>query len=334
MATFETLIDQWDPILRKAFLESISNLRDAAQIQQIVRMLETGDIDGALRAVGLNPVAFRPLDKAIAQAFEAAGSATQGIVPAAVGTDGLRAVFQFNVRNLEAEEWLRTNSSTLITQILDDQRLMIRTALQRGMAAGTNPRTTALEIVGRIGATGRREGGLIGLTSTQEQWVANYAAELSSDTPTTALVRLLRDKRFDRAVIAAERDGQPLAQSLINKMVTAYKNRALRFRGEAIARSEAILSMHESQAQAMRQAIAQGIVRADTVTYIWRTAHDKRVRDSHRSMDGQTRKLGQPFVSGLGNLLEYPGDQSAPPEDVINCRCWRETKIDFLAGVR
>jgi Phage Mu protein F like protein len=334
MATFENLIEQWDPVLRKAFLDSIANLRDAAQIQNIVRMLETGDIDGAIRAVGLNPVAFRPFDKAIAQAFEAAGSATEAIVPAAVATDGLRAVFQFNVRNREAEDWLRNNSSTLVTQILDDQRIMIRNALVRGMASGTNPRTVALDLVGKIGTSGRREGGLIGLTSSQEEWVSNYAAELASDTPTSALVRLLRDKRFDRAVIAAERDGQPLPASLISKMVTAYKNRALRFRGEAIARSEAILSMHEAQAQAMRQAIAQGIVSADTVTYIWRTAHDKRVRDSHQVMDGQTRKLGTPFVSGLGNILEYPGDQSAPPEDVINCRCWRETKIDFLAGIR
>jgi uncharacterized protein with gpF-like domain len=53
----------------------------------------------------------------------------------------------------------------------------------------------------------------------------------------------------------------------------------------------------------------------------WNTAGDERVRESHADMEGQQVPLGQPFVSGLGNDLMYPGDPSAPAEDVINCRC-------------
>jgi uncharacterized protein with gpF-like domain len=83
----------------------------------------------------------------------------------------------------------------------------------------------------------------------------------------------------------------------------------------------------------MQQAVDTGLIKANVVTMIWHTAEDDRVRDSHDFMDGQEVAMGQPFVSGLGNLLMYPGDPMGPPEDVINCRCWREPNVDFLAGI-
>ena len=79
----DQLIDSWSPRLRKAFLDSIYQIRNAAQIEQIARLLEAGDVDGALRAVGIDPVKFRPLDKAIADAFEAGGTYAAKAVPGA-----------------------------------------------------------------------------------------------------------------------------------------------------------------------------------------------------------------------------------------------------------
>jgi hypothetical protein len=49
------LIDAWEPRLRQAFIDAIYAVRNAAQIDQIVKMLEAGDVDGALRAIGLDP---------------------------------------------------------------------------------------------------------------------------------------------------------------------------------------------------------------------------------------------------------------------------------------
>lgn len=52
----------------------------------------------------------------------------------------------------------------------------------------------------------------------------------------------------------------------------------------------------------------------------WDTEGDKRVRGSHRAVDGEVRDLGYPFyVDGFPML--FPGDPMAPPESVINCRC-------------
>ena len=52
----------------------------------------------------------------------------------------------------------------------------------------------------------------------------------------------------------------------------------------------------------------------------WLAAHDNRVRDTHAELDGQEVDADEPFeVDGM--QIMYPGDPSAPPEMVYNCRC-------------
>jgi hypothetical protein len=332
MATIEDLINTWEPQMQRAFLDAIYRVRDQADVNQIIRMLENGDISGAVQAVGLDPVQFRPLDKTITAAFEAGGDLTAGVVPAAVSPDGFRTVFQFSIRNPIAESWLKNYSSNLVTEIITDQKVAIRNFLTDGLAQGANPKDTALDLVGRLSG-GVRQGGIIGLTSSQEQWVRNYRDELMGDSPADALARTLRDKRFDKTVQRYADSGEPIPQDLIDKMVTNYKNRALRYRGETIARKETITSLHTAQEQAMNQAIAAGNINKEDVSYIWHTAHDSRVRATHRPMDGQKRALGVPFTTGAGVHLRYPGDPSGPAAEVINCRCFREPRINFLRGL-
>lgn len=54
----------------------------------------------------------------------------------------------------------------------------------------------------------------------------------------------------------------------------------------------------------------------------WNTMEDDRVRDSHDETEGQVRPFGEPFETGDGNLLMFPGDPDGPPEDTENCRCF------------
>lgn len=52
----------------------------------------------------------------------------------------------------------------------------------------------------------------------------------------------------------------------------------------------------------------------------WLAAKDNRVRDTHEYLDGQERDVDEPFeVDGM--TIDYPGDPTAPPELVYNCRC-------------
>jgi hypothetical protein len=329
----DQLIDQFEPVLRRAFMESVYNVRDTAQLDQITRMLENGDVPGAIRAVGLDPTQFRPFDKSIADAFEAGGNFTSKAMPLVSDTAGFKTVFQFSVRNFAAENWLRTHSSSLVQNVIDDQREMIRGFLSDGLAKGVNPRTSALDLVGRISAvTGKREGGTIGLTASQEEWVRAYAGDLASDSPLTALTRGLRDKRFDGAVRKAAAKGEPVPAELRGKMVTAYRNRALRYRAETIARTETIAALHTAQDQALDQAVGTGAIRQAQITMTWRSAHDARVRDAHRELDGETIRRGGVFQSELGPI-RYPGDPHADIANTANCRCFLEPSVNFLAGL-
>lgn len=330
----DKLIDYWEPRVKSAFRQAVYQMRSDAQLSQIIRMLEQGNVEGAIRAVGLDPVQFRYFDQVVTQAYEAGGQATTISLVPQYSSDGFKTIFRFNIRNPRAENYLANWAASKVTGILADQEMMIREALVNGLEKGVGPRAMALDLVGRVNPlTGRREGGLIGLTSSQSQWVANYREDLESENPAQALSRSLRDRRFDGLVRRAIKEDRPLTAGEVDSMVDSYENRALLFRAQAIARTETIQALHAAQQEAMQQAIDTGALEPNQIGFIWRTAHDDRVRDLHLPMDGQRALLGEYFVDADGNELEYPGDPNAPIETVINCRCWRELDVDYLAGV-
>ena len=332
--TIEDLIKKWGAKLRDAFLHAIRLIRDGAIIDLIANFLRKGDIDGALKAVGIDPLAYGALATTVEQAFDAGGNFAAGQIPAVRIDSGHVLKIRFDARNIAAETWLKDHSSTMITEIVADQNLAVRAFLVDGMAKGVNPKTVALDVVGRISAvTGKREGGVAGLTSGQEVWARNYAAEVASANP-AALNRNLRDRRFDAAVNKAIASGKPIPADLQVKMVTAYRNRALRYRGETIGRTEALTSLHVAGNNAMQQGIAKGQVKVENIVKIWHSAADDRVRDTHRAMNGMKVKFRDDFVSPSGARLQYPGDPSAPAAESINCRCHLSYRVDHLAGLK
>lgn len=52
----------------------------------------------------------------------------------------------------------------------------------------------------------------------------------------------------------------------------------------------------------------------------WIATLDDRTRDTHGELDGQTVGVDEPFTVD-GMEIMFPGDKSAPPELVYNCRC-------------
>ncbi|MGO4449113.1 phage minor head protein [Phyllobacterium sp. TAF24] len=335
---FEQLIADFEPLLRNAFMESIADIKSNIQIKRIVERLERNDIAGAIDALYLDPAAFRPLDRAMAQAFEGGGVSTVSSMPMVREPDGAKLVVRFDTRNHRAEAWLRDHSTSLIRDIIADQRVGISTYLTEGLEAGRGPRAVALDIAGRLSrATGRREGGIVGLTSTQAKYVATARGELLSGDPEQLkhyLTRGRRDKRFDATVRKAISTGKPIPVETVDRMTTQqYANRLLLLRGETIARTETMGAFNESQMEAYRQLIDSGAVAESVVQRVWHTAGDSRVRDTHQGMNGQTVSFRTPFQSSNGPLLQYPGDPSAPASEIVNCRCRMSIKIDFLADL-
>jgi len=340
---FEQLIANFEPLIRKAFEDAVADIRSNVQLRRIVERLERNDIAGAIEALNIDRAAFNPVADAIRQAYNAGGTAAVAGMPALRDPDGHRLVVRFDVRNLRADRWLAEHSSTLIANITADMREAARITLTAGMEAGRNPRSTALDLVGRLNrATGRREGGILGLTSIQAEYVASMRARLLSGDPAEmrkVLSMTRRDKRFDRTILKAIAEGYSVSTDMVARMTARYADSLLLLRGETIARTETMPALGQSQEEAFQQAIDKGAIRAGQIEGIWHSAGDKRVRATHGDhggMNGQKVGWKEPFVSPSGARLMFPGDTSlgAGPSEVCNCRCWRELKINFFAGLR
>lgn len=217
---------------------------------------------------------------------------------------------RFDVTNFRAVARARQNKLELIQGFTFEQREVTRNVIVDGLTRGANPREMARDLRDSIG-----------LTPSQEKHVRSYRRALESGEFAAAWRRELHDDRFNRSLAAAARDGTTLTPAQIDKMVERYRSNYVAYRAEVIARTEALRAAHEGTEDLYRQAVERGDVEADQLVRIWNSAGDSRVRDAHAAMDGQQQRLGQPFVSGDGNRLRYPGDPAAPASETAQCRC-------------
>lgn len=328
------LTETWEPRVRDAFLAAVDDLRNNADVQRIAEALERNDIDGAMRAVHLDGAALALFESTLQQAYEAGGLATTNAMPPMRDRNGMRAVIRFDGRIPRAEAWLRTTSSNRVTAIIEDQRRSIRSALVSGMEAGRNPLQTALDVAGRYNrTTGRREGGIIGLTSQQAQYVRNARDELLSGDPALMrgyFERERRDRRFDRSVARAIREGRPVDVEMVEKISARYSDRLLQYRGEMVARTETMASLQAAKQESFAQAVDTGAVARQDIRRRWRHSFAGNNRHDHVEMNGQIVGLDEPFIAPDGTPIMYPGDPNAGARHVVACRCDVEYTIDFL----
>lgn len=126
-------------------------------------------------------------------------------------------------------------------------------------------------------------------------------------------------EQLSDAIVESVRDAAAtgLSQSetidQIRERITEVYDFAAGGRAERIARTEVIGASNAGSMQAMRD--------LGTVGKEWLTSRDDRVRETHDAMDGQRVAVNDAFISPDGETLQYPGDQSAGPGAVVNCRC-------------
>lgn len=331
------LLDKYAPAIRDAVLSGIRDIRDNARLADIIRMIEANDVDGALRALGYNPAVFNKYYLMMMQAFEQGGLLMMAAQPRYTddGT-GVQTMLRFNVRNPRAEQWLAERSSSMVTNIEQDVREAVRSTLQDGMERGANPRSVALDLVGRYNrTTGHREGGVVGLGEREQYWSRSVRQKLLSLDESYFDMKL-RDKRFDGIVRKAIADGKPLTAEQVTKLVDRYRERALKHRGDTIGRTEALAALNRSNWEATRQALEQSGLPLAAAHKIWDSAGDARVRNSHREMDGQRVGIDEPFVTPSGARLMHPHDTSlgAPGRETIACRCRVNYDVQWGYGLK
>lgn len=81
-------------------------------------------------------------------------------------------------------------------------------------------------------------------------------------------------------------------------------------RARRIARTETVGARNAGEYES---AVESGALETKT----WITSGDERVRDSHAAQHEMTIALDATFPNGL----RYPGEDGAPAEEVVNCRC-------------
>jgi hypothetical protein len=138
-----------------------------------------------------------------------------------------------------------------------------------------------------------------------ENWLRTVAADrvVGVNDVTVGKIRSVLDKAISQDMGIAE------TSRIMSREISGIS----RIRSERIARTEIVAASNKG---ALVSAQATGL----TLKKSWLSTRDDRTRESHVDADGQTKALAEPFLVD-GEQMEAPGDPSASPGLVINCRC-------------
>ncbi|QBX34594.1 hypothetical protein E4191_07625 [Paracoccus liaowanqingii] len=313
-AAFDALLATADADVRAAFLAAVYAARGRVDLGGLIALLEANDVAGAVEMLRFDQAVLWPLEEAVRRSYLSGGAAVDGFAPS-----GIEGRFGFNARHPRAEADIARIGGDLIGQIEQQQVEAVRAVILDGMENNRGSRPVALDITGRLSrATGRREGGIIGLTGDQADWVINARRDLEG-LDRSYFQRALRDKRFDGTVRKAIEAGKPLAAADVDRITGRYKDRVLDYRGKLIARNEA----HTAQAAGRHEAYRQMLDRPDieAVTCRWIHGFSREARPDHKRMDGEVRSFGEGFVMDDGTVMQYPHDPAGGVRHSASCRC-------------
>lgn len=302
-----TLLARADATIRRRFLQLVDGAENLTGLEDIAAHLERGDIAAALRLT-------EEIGPGIATAFETAYAAA-GQSAAAVLRSHRTTLIDFSTLGARAQDSLSSTRLRLVREFNVGQRNAAMEMLDDSFRRGLAPIEQARQLKQSIG-----------LTQHQARAVTNFRRALESGS-SDALRRELRDHRFDGSIRAAIRGDRVLSPEQIDKMVERYRQRYVQYRARTIARTESLRAINQGEEEMWQQAVDAGAIDPDSISSIWFTAADERVRGSHKPMNRQSRPFGTPFTSGNGASLMYPGDPNAPGGETINCRCVLARKI-------
>lgn len=328
--------ERYEGEIRNQFLKAVDELTRDMKTREITRLIQTGNIEGAVLATGIGMASFKGLKESMHKALAAAGRETTKAFPPARQPDGTVVKVRFNPGHARAVQAVNDLHTGLIREVVDSTRQVIRDNIRHGIERGHNPRKIARSIRGKYDYRAKAyRGGVIGLTQAQSGYVMNAQRQLRSGNTTELrkyLGRKLRDRRYDGAVVRAINEGTAPPERIINNAVHAYRRRYVAHRAETIARDQALEALTMGQDEAMSQAVEQNVLADDQIYREWVHAGDVRVRDIHAmvpAMNPGGVAKNDYFETPLG-LLKRPRDRNSPgsvPENVILCRCITSIKI-------
>lgn len=157
-----------------------------------------------------------------------------------------------------------------------------------------------------------------GMTSTEAAQAADEAtAAVLGDIErhSAEWLKISADDHAEKAQQAADQQGEPSSPKAppVQAPGQPMTPDDAKTAGDLIATSLATYSRERVREEIARR-LGAGFKR-------WTSRNDDRVRESHRQLNGQTKKLDKPFTVN-GTDIMRPGDPEAPPDLTIRCRCW------------
>ena len=304
-----------------SFSKAIRSITDQVAYGRLRDAISRGDYDAALRAVDIEDAAFDEVRRLLLQSY------AESAVDTLTGRKWPVPV-RYNSASPYAERYAREVVGQHITIITNDAREAVRWTIGDGIAFGRSNNKIALDIAGRMGADGRRHGGIVGLNRQQAQWVQNARRYLEEGNTAAYLAMTRRDRRFDASVMRGN-----LTPAQIDRIIGRYSDRLLQTRGLTIARTERGSAVNNGMIDAWRQAADRvGWSHGDLVKE-WRHGVARDPRLWHLQADGEkVVGLDTPFILGSGAVMQCPHDPLAPAGEVVNCSC--RLKISAPRGIR
>ena len=317
-----------DPGMADAFLSVIQAIADSVDVTKLTAAIKAGRVDEAVAMFNQLRALYFPLDDAIRAAYIEGGKFALAYLPALRNPlNGTSLAIGFDGRHVRAEAWARERAAQLITGpygIIDEQRELVRDVIVRGIAENRNTAEIARDIVGRVNPlTGKREGGLIGLSAPQTQTLMNARNDLNAGTPSslrTYLSRSSRNRTYDALVNRAIKGEATLTAAQIEQILAGQKNKMLKQRGQTIATNETYTALSAGQHEGWQQLIDSGAVKAVDVEKRWQHNRNDPFRKDHLAMSGTVVDFNGTFSLG-GVAMKHDHDPNGGMKNNLGCHC-------------
>ena len=191
----------------------------------------------------------------------AAGTAAEGVgLPAHIS-----AKLSFDLKDPRAIAFATHRVGTMVTQVTDQQRELIRGIITSSVRDGLNPQA-ATERLSRV----------VGLNARQAVALDNF---------------------YQRSVGTAIKGGYSLESAISSASASVYRSTLIDQRSLMIARTEIMTAQNFGRLEGFRAAVDQGLVGADSMKQ-WSTSQLENTCEICEPMDGETVAIDANFSSG------------------------------------
>ena len=137
-------------------------------------------------------------------------------------------------------------------------------------------------------------------------------------------INIPKDKRWNKKLMNSQVTQGIMRGESISTIADRIQTVTDANRDSAIRNARTMTTSAENKGRfdSYKQASNDGII----MKKVWIATGDNRTRDAHLTLDGQEVDVDEPFINELGEIM-YPGDPSASPDNVWQCRCSMGTRV-------